>query len=121
MLKVDITANINADRMLDKSKIDKGQKQFVHLVATKSDEYVPFLTGRLKGSVKENKKSIKYKPMNGGTKAYASVQFNHNAGLGREGYNRGGRRGDHWHERMWIDHKNDIVREIANIIGGKPG
>jgi translation initiation factor IF-1 len=39
--------------------------------------------------------------------------------MGREGLNRGGKRGKQWINRMWVNEGDAIVNEIANTIGGK--
>lgn len=110
---------IDYDKIVSKSKLESGQKQFVNLVRTKSDPYVPFLSGDLKNTAKETKKSIIYNPYHGGLKSYAAINYYTNRGMGRQGLNRGGKRGKMWIPRMWVNEGSSIVNEIAKTIGGK--
>lgn len=117
-----VTVNINSNRIMRNMNIDAAQRRFVRLVRTKSDPYVPYLSGDLKNTAKENKKSIIYSPFHGSfIKSYAAINYYTNRGMGREGLNRGGRRGRLWIPRMWANHKNEIVSEIARMLGGRPG
>lgn len=111
---------IKIDKILTSSDINKGQKRLVEIVKEKSDPYVPWLTGRLRNEVRTSKQIITYKAFNGGNKSYARKQFYTNRGLGKEGYNNGGKRGNKWHERMWNEHQEEIESEIKDILlGGK--
>ena len=110
---------IDYDKIVSKSKLESGQKQFVNLVRTKSDPYVPFLSGDLKNTAKETKKSIIYNPYHGGLKSYAAINYYTNRGMGRQGLNRGGKRGNMWIPRMWVNEGSSLVNEIAKTIGGK--
>lgn len=115
-----ITIEAEPDKLLDQGKVNEGQKMLVHLVATKADPYVPWLSGDLKNSAKENKKSITYSPWHGGTKSYAWIQYRYNVGLGREGTSRGGKRGSNWIGRMWYEGgKEEITGQIAKFLGGR--
>ena len=117
-----VTVNINNNTILNNMNIKSAQKRFVRLVRTKSDPYVPYLSGDLKNTAKENNKSIVYSPYHGSyIKSYAAINYYANRGMGREGLNRGGRRGRLWIPRMWANHKNEIVSEIARMLGGRPG
>ncbi len=118
-LNAKITLNVDYDKIINKSKLDAAQKQLVHLVRIKSDPYVPFLTGKLKNTAREGKKEITYSPYNRGIKSYAAINYYSNKGMGREGLNRGGKRGKQWISRMWVNEKDSIVNEIADSIGGK--
>lgn len=117
-----VTVNINGRRILKNMNIDAAQKQFVRLVRTKSDDYVPYLTGNLKNTAKENNKSIVYSPYHGSyIKSYAAINYYTNKGMGREGLARGGKRGRFWIPRMWANHRDEIVSQIARMLGGRPG
>ena len=59
-LKAKVTVNIDYDKIVNQSKINRAQKQLVNLVRTKADPYVPYLSGDLKNTAQENKKSIVY-------------------------------------------------------------
>lgn len=114
-----IETEIKFDNPITKDDINRGQKKLVTLVKEKSDPYVPFLTGRLRSQVTTSKYMVTYKAFNGGTKSYASVQYHTNRGMGKEGLNRGGKRGNKWTERMWTENKDEILEEIKNtILGG---
>lgn len=116
-----VTVNINSNRIMRNMNIDAAQRRFVRLVRTKSDPYVPYLSGDLKNTAKENKKSIVYSPFHGSfIKSYAAINYYANKGMGREGLNRGGKRGKLWIPRMWIIHGKEIVSEIARMLGGRP-
>ena len=39
--------------------------------------------------------------------------------MGRQGLNRGGKRGRMWVPRMWVNEGDSIVNEVAKTIGGK--
>ena len=110
---------IDYDKVISKSKLEQGQKQFVSLVRSKSGPYVPFVRGDLKNTAKENKKSITYSPYHRGLKSYAAKNYYTNAGMGRQGLNRGGKRGRMWVPRMWVNEGDSIVNEVAKTIGGK--
>ena len=51
-----VTVNINSNRIMRNMNIDAAQRRFVRLVRTKSDPYVPYLSGDLKNTAKENNK-----------------------------------------------------------------
>ena len=50
---------------------------------------------------------------------YAKKQYYTNAGNGIGGTNRGGLRGKLWDKRMWNNRGKEIVKNIANMAGGK--
>ena len=55
-LKAKVTVNIDYDKIVNQSKLNRAQKQLVNLVRTKADSYVPYLSGDLKNTAQENKK-----------------------------------------------------------------
>ena len=75
---------------------------------------VPYKTGRLKDIMVEieTSKVIYNAP-------YARKQYYTNKGLGKQGENSGGKRGKYWDKRMWNDRGNDIVKSIAQFVGGR--
>ena len=107
-----------ADRILLKRKLNKngeGQRFFTHQVRTLSDPYVPFLNGPLKNTAQELVDRIEY------IQPYARRQYYENAGSGIEGTAHHGLRGKQWDKRMWADRGPQIVKAVANFVGGRPG
>ena len=75
---------------------------------------VPYKTGRLKDMMIEIQTSkVIYKA------PYARKQYYTNKGLGKQGNSVGGLRGKFWDKRMWNDRGNDIVKSIAQFVGGR--
>ena len=119
-MKFDVKVELKFDKLPKAENVAKGQKRLVELVKEKSDPYVPFLTGKLRNEITTSKHIITYKAHHGGSKSYANIQYDTNRGMGKEGLNRGGKRGSEWTERMWNDCKDEITEEIKEIlIGGK--
>lgn len=57
-LKAKVTVNIDYDKIVNQSKLNRAQKQLVNLVRTKADPYVPYLSGDLKTPLKKIKKAL---------------------------------------------------------------
>lgn len=75
---------------------------------------VPFKTGRLKDwNVQVNKNNVTYNA------PYARKQYYTNKGNGKQGESVGGKRGKFWDRRAWSDHGNDVVKSIAQFVGGR--
>lgn len=111
-IKMDDTGRILLKRYLNKD--GQAQDKFTKEVAKYSDNYVPFQTGRLKNMMIEIQTSkIIYKA------PYAKKQYYTNKGLGKQGNSAGGLRGKFWDKRMWNDRGNDIVKSIAQFVGGR--
>lgn len=97
------------DKILLKRKMDPngmGQKFFTHEVRRMSDPYVPMRSGVLKNTAVEYPKKIEY------VQPYARRQYWENKGDGRL-------RGKQWDKRMWADRGPEIVKSVANYVGGK--
>ena len=78
-------------------------------VAKNCNNYVPFLTGRLKDmSVELKPDKIIYNA------PYAAKQYYTN-----KGGNRGALRGKFWDKRMWADRGDRIIQTIADFVGGR--
>lgn len=118
--KVDVEYDFDIKNVLNTNDLDKAQEKFVELVKEKSDSYVPWDTGDLRKEVEAKKDMLIYQPHHGGSKSYAARNYYTNRGMGKEGKSNGGKRGPKWDEAMWADCKDEIVREIANILGGEP-
>lgn len=96
---------------------ERVQKFIDNEVLRQSEPYVPML----------NKDLIRSGPIN--TKIgsgeviyrtpYARRQYYENAGMGKEGMSKGGRRGKQWFERMKANHREQILAGAARIAGGK--
>lgn len=111
-----IETEIKLNKTISKSTVAKGQKRLVEVVKEKSDPYVPWLTGELKNTARTTKEHIIYNATNGAETSYARKQYLGNRGMGREGLNKGGKRGARWTERMWEENKEEILEEIKNIL-----
>lgn len=111
-IKMDDTGKILLKRYLNKD--GQAQERFTKEVAKYSDNYVPFKTGRLKNMMIEIKvnKIIYSAP-------YAKKQYYLNKGNGRSGTSQGGLRGKFWDRRMWSDRGNDIIKSVAQFVGGR--
>ena len=95
------------------NKYGEGQSYFTKECAKAFDNYVPYLTGRLKNmSVSIEPDKVIY------SAKYAKVQFYNNKGTGRQGVSLGGLRGKQWSARSWIDNADTIVKSVARFCGG---
>lgn len=111
-IKMDGTGRILLKRALNKD--GQAQERFTKEVAKQCDNYVPFQTGRLKNMMIEIKvSSIKYNA------PYAKRHYYTNKGNGKQGLSKGGLRGKYWDKRMWSDKGNNIVKSIAQFVGGR--
>ncbi len=111
-----ITINIDpVDKILLKrnlSKNGKAQKFFTSEVRRMADPYVPFQNGILKNTARVSDDKITY------VQPYASKNYYENKGNGTQGTNKNGLRGKLWITRMWADRGKEIVKAIANFVGG---
>ncbi|MDS1004183.1 minor capsid protein [Clostridium sporogenes] len=106
-VQIDKTQKILLKRQLNKN--GQAQVKFTKEVAKECNNYVPFLTGRLKDmSVELKTDKIIYNA------PYAAKQYYTN-----KGGNRGALRGKFWDKRMFADKGDKIVRTIAEFCGGK--
>lgn len=106
------TQKILLKRYLNKN--GEGQVKFTKEVAKHCNNYVPFKSGRLKDMMVEIQTSkVIYKA------PYARKQYYTNKGNGKQGTALGGLRGKYWAKRAWIDHGDEIVKSIADFVGGR--
>ncbi|WKY44466.1 minor capsid protein [Eubacteriaceae bacterium ES2] len=109
-MKTTVRVNsISAAVLAAKRKIQangQGQKFFTHEVRRLSDPYVPFRSGTLKNSAQEKGKEIHY------ITPYARRQWYENKGSGM--------RGKMWCKRAFAARRSDILKSVANFVGGKP-
>lgn len=111
-IQMDKTQKILLKRHLNKN--GKAQVKFTKEVAKNCNNYVPFLTGRLKDmSVELKTDKIIYNA------PYAAKQYYTNKGMGKQGTALGGLRGKYWDKRMWSDKGDRIVQTIADFAGGR--
>ena len=111
-IKMDDTGKILLKRCLNKD--GQGQEKFTKECAKWMNNYVPYKTGRLKDMMIEIQTSkIIYKA------PYAKKAYYTNKGSGKQGSSAGGLRGKMWDKRMWNDRGNDIVKSIAQFVGGR--
>ncbi|NFD31031.1 capsid protein [Clostridium botulinum] len=106
-IQIDKAEKILLKRYLNRN--GQAQIKFTQEVAKQCNNYVPFLTGRLKDMSVELKidKLIYNAP-------YAAKQYYTN-----KGGNRGALRGKYWDKRMWSDKGDKIVQTIADFAGGR--
>ncbi|MGJ0908855.1 minor capsid protein [Clostridium botulinum] len=106
-IQIDKTQKILLKRYLNKN--GQAQVKFTKEVAKECNNYIPFLTGRLKDESVQLKtdKIIWSAP-------YAKKQYYLN-----KGGNRGALRGKYWDKRMWSDKGDRIVQTIADFAGGR--
>ncbi|APQ71857.1 minor capsid protein [Clostridium botulinum] len=106
-IQIDKTEKILLKRYLNKN--GQAQIKFTQEVAKQCNNYVPFLTGRLKDmSVELKTDKIIYNA------PYAAKQYYTN-----KGGNRGALRGKFWDKRMWSDKGDRIVQTVADFAGGR--
>ncbi|EHN15484.1 minor capsid protein [Clostridium sporogenes] len=106
-VQIDKTQKILLKRQLNKN--GQAQVKFTKEVAKNCNNYVPFLTGRLKDmSVELKPDKIIYNA------PYAAKQYYTN-----KGGNRGALRGKFWDKRMWADRGDRIIQTIADFVGGR--
>lgn len=106
------TQKILLKRYLNKN--GEAQMRFSKECAKWMNNYIPFFTGRLKDwNVQVNKNNVTYNA------PYARKQYYTNKGMGKQGTSLGGLRGKMWDKRMWNDRGNEIVKSIAQFVGGR--
>lgn len=111
-IQMESTKKILLKRYLNKN--GEAQVKFTQEVAKECNNYIPLKTGRLKDMMIELQPSkIVYNA------PYAKKQYYTNKGLGIQGTSKGGLRGKQWAKRAWIDHGDEIVKSIANFVGGR--
>lgn len=90
----------------------EAQMRFSKECAKEMNNYVPFLTGRLKDwNIQVNRNNVTYDA------PYARKQYYTNKGKGIK--NTSGLRGKRWDKRMWGDKGDGIVKTIADFVGGR--
>lgn len=103
-LKMDAADKVLLKRSLNKN--GKAQRHFTHEVRRLAEPYIPFKTGNLANDeVSEHTDRIEYYA------PYAKKQYNENRGQGL--------RGKMWIPRMWADRGKEIVKSVADYVGGK--
>ena len=111
-IQMDDTGTILLKRYLNKD--GQAQEKFTKECAKWMNNYVPYKDGRLKDMMVEIKTSkVIYNA------PYAKKQYYTNKGNGKQGESVGGKRGKFWDRRAWSDHGNDIVKSIAQFVGGR--
>lgn len=90
----------------------KAQKYFTNQCINHMDKYIPYRRGGLKNTRIANIDNVVYEM------PYARRQFYTNRGNGIDGINHGGLRGPHWSNRMWNSEGDEILRDLAELVGG---
>ena len=106
--------------LLAKRSLSKGGKAQIFVdseVLRCCDSYVPFRTGMLKRS--GITATVKGSGMVRYNTPYARLNYYSNKGNGREGMNKGGKRGRLWFERMKPDYKDSILNGVKKIVRSK--
>lgn len=83
----------------------KAQKFFSEEIRRISDPYVPMDSGMLKNTAVARKKSVEY------VQPYAQKQWHENRGKGL--------RGKMWVTRAWADKGKQVLKAVANYVGGR--
>ncbi|MBN3421755.1 minor capsid protein [Clostridium botulinum] len=106
-IQIDKTEKILLKRYLNKN--GEAQVKFTKEVAKECNNYVPFLTGRLKDmSIQLTINKIIW------SAPYSKKQYYLN-----KGSNRGALRGKYWDKRMWATEGDKIVKSVAAFCGGR--
>ena len=106
--------------LLAKRSLGKGGKAQIFVdseVLRCCDSYVPFRTGMLKRS--GITATVKGSGMVRYNTPYARLNYYSNKGNGKEGMNKGGKRGRLWFERMKPDYKDSILNGVRKIVRSK--
>ena len=106
--------------LLAKRSLGKGGKAQIFVdseVLRCCDSYVPFRTGMLKRS--GITATVKGSGMVRYNTPYARLNYYSNKGNGKEGMNKGGKRGRLWFERMKPDYKDAILKGVKKIVRSK--
>lgn len=106
--------------LLAKRSLSKGGKAQIFVdseVLRCCDSYVPFRTGMLKRS--GITATVKGSGMVHYNTPYARLNYYSNKGNGKEGMNKGGKRGRLWFERMKPDYKDSILNGVKKIVRSK--
>lgn len=106
--------------LLAKRSLGKGGKAQIFVdseVLRCCDSYVPLRRGPLKRS--GTTATVKGSGMVRYNTPYARLNYYSNKGNGREGMNKGGKRGRLWFERMKPDYKDSILNGVKKIVRSK--
>lgn len=97
------------------------QKSIDYDVVKFCDDYVPYLTGKLKASPYEfdlGSGLVIYSAV--GEDGYNYAEYQYYLITAPENYsNQNGLRGNHWFDRMKVDHIEDIIRNAQKVIDGR--
>lgn len=109
-VKMNDTQKILIKRSLNEN--GKAQVFFTKECAKEFNNYVPFLTGRLKDmNVELTESKIIYNA------PYAKKQYYTNKGAGIK--NNSGLRGKLWDRRAWADKGSKIIKSVSEFVGGR--
>lgn len=106
--------------LLAKRSLGKGGKAQIFVdseVLRCCDSYVPLRRGPLKRS--GTTATVKGSGMVHYNTPYARLNYYSNKGNGKEGMNKGGKRGRLWFERMKPDYKDSILNGVKKIVRSK--
>ena len=106
--------------LLAKRSHNKGGKAQIYVdseVIRCCDSYVPLRRGPLKRS--GTTATVKGSGMVHYNTPYARLNYYSNKGNGKEGMNKGGKRGRLWFERMKPDYKDSILNGVKKIVRSK--
>lgn len=119
--RIKVTLHIAPDNvLLARRGLQKGgkvQKYIDSEVLRCCDSYVPMLTGKLKQSGITS--TVVGSGMVHYNTPYARKNYYSNRGYGKQGLNKGGKRGRLWFERMKPDHLVGILKGVKHIAGAK--
>lgn len=110
-----IKLEFSPEEILNERGLNKNglaQQYFTKQCYNYMEKYVPYKSGMLRTAVNINIDNLVF------TMPYARKQFYTNMGNGTDGINKGGLRGPRWDKRCWNSEGNEILRDVANKVGG---
>lgn len=117
-IKIDSPDVILAKRHLEHGGL--AMQTFQEQIYERSEPYTPKDTGRLIKTAKRDayRGLIMYAPSGKNGYVYAYRVWNPLNSFNFQQKDGSIKRGNDWFNRMWIDHGDDIKKEVAKVIGG---
>lgn len=110
--EMDSVQKIFLKRHLNKNS--EAQRFMTSEIKRISDPYTPFMNGTLKNTAEAGINKLTY------VQIYSHYQWK---GVSKNGkkfdYSGGPMRGPRWVERAWADRGNEVVKLVANFVGGR--
>lgn len=110
--EMDSVQKILLKRNLNKNS--EAQRFMTSEIKRISDPYTPFMNGPLKNTAEVGINKLTYGQI------YSHYQWK---GVSKNGkkfnYSGGSMRGPRWVERAWADRGNEVIKSVANFVGGR--